>query len=154
MADGIDIALGPLMDLVDDDGDTLELRVGTLEGATDHEGEPIVPRAVGNHFGTATAPPRPYLQAAAEAHWDEWTQGVARLIADGASGREALEIVGELAATDIQLTIDNWQTPANSPKTIKNKRNPRNRQNDPLVDWGDMRDAQSFQIVAKGSKGD
>lgn len=154
VADQIDIALGPLLSLVDDDGDEIELRIGTLEGATDHDGDPIVPRAIGNHFGTATAPPRPYLEATAKEHWDDWSRGVASLVANGASGREALEIVGELAVADVQMTIDDWQTPKNSRQTIARKRNPNNRQNDPLVDWGDMRDAQAFEVVPKGSKGD
>ena len=60
----------------------------------------------------------------------------------------------QMAVTDIQIVIDTWQTPPNSPKTIKNKRNPHNRQNDPLVDFGDMRDAQAWEIVPRGSKGD
>lgn len=155
MADAIDIALEPLMSLVDKDGDDLELRVGTLEGATDnHGGDPIVVRAVANHYGTATQPPRPFYAEAAEEHGDEWCQAAAHMLANGASVREALETAGDLAVVDIQTVIDEWQTPANSPTTIKNKRNPHNRQNDPLVDFGDMRDAQAFEIVPKGSKGD
>lgn len=155
MADAIDIALEPLMSLVDKDGDDLELRVGTLEGATDnHGGDPIVVRAVANHYGTATQPPRPFYTAAAEEFGDQWCQDAAKLLAEGATAREALETVGQIAVTDIQVVIDTWQTPANSPTTIKNKRNPHNRQNDPLVDFGDMRDAQAFEIVPRGSKGD
>lgn len=155
MAIAIDIALEPLMRLLDESGTELELRVGTLEGATDtHGGEPIVERAVANHYGTSTQPPRPFYTAAAEEFGDQWCRDAAKLLAEGATARKALEITGHAAVTDIQIVIDTWQTPPNSPKTIKNKRNPRNRQNDPLVDFGDLRDAQAFEIVPQGSKGD
>lgn len=153
VADQIDIALGPLLSLVDDDGDELELRIGTLEGATDHDGDPIVPRAVGNHFGTATAPPRPYLEATAKEHWDDWSRGVASLVANGASGREALEIVGELAAVDVQMTIDDWQTPAEQPSNHARKRNPNNRQNDPLVDWGTCATLRLLKLSPRAARG-
>lgn len=155
MADAIEIALGPLLSLADENGDELEMRVGTLEGATDSlGGEPIVVRAVANHYGTATQPPRPFYTAAAEEFGDQWCQDAAKLLAEGSTAREALETVGQMAVRDIQIVIDTWQTPPNSPKTIKNKRNPHNRQNDPLVDFGDMRDAQAWEIVPRGSKGD
>ena len=155
MADAIESALGPLLSLADENGDELEMRVGTLEGATDsHGGEPIVVRAVANHYGTATQPPRPFYAAAAEQYGDEWCLAAAELLADGATAREALETVGQMAVTDIQIVIDDWQTPPNSPDTIKHKRNPHNRQNDPLVDFGDMRDAQAWEIAPRGSKGD
>lgn len=155
MASAIDIVLEPLMNLVDESGTELELRVGTLEGDTaKHGGEPIVVRAVANHYGTATQPPRPFYTAAAEEHGEEWCQTAADVLAKGGSIRQALGATGELAVMDIQIVIDEWQTPANSQKTIKHKRNEHNRQNDPLVDFGDMRDAQAFEIEPKGSKGD
>lgn len=154
MADAIEMILRDIARLAGKDGEEYELRVGVLEGATDRDGEPIVERAVGNHFGTAEAPPRPFMTWPVDKNMAAYDAGARRMLAAGADGKDVLAELGQQISMDIKRAIRDWQTPKNSDETIQNKRNPHNRRNNPLVDYGDMMKAISYEVVPRGGKGD
>ncbi len=154
MASAIDVIVGDIARLTGTDGQEYELRVGVLEGATDKFGEPIVERAVGNHFGTADAPPRPFMTWAVDKNMAAYEAGAVKMLERGQDGKAVLAKLGQQISMEIKLSIRNWQTPPNSPETIENKRNPHNKRNNPLVDYGDMMKSISYEVIPAGNRED
>lgn len=145
-ADG---TLGALYELAEAGG--LGVKVGILEGAThkDKKGRSvsIVEYAMANEYGTRRIQSRAAFRTTADERMGEWEEMLAGLIQGGLEPRKALKQVGEQVVADIQEAIDEWKNPENAPSTIARKRG---KENDPLMDSGDMMRAVKLALTGPG----
>lgn len=141
--------LGPLFELAAADG--LGIKVGVLAGAmhTDEKGRtvPVAEYAMANEYGTRRIPPRAAFRSTADARMSEWEDLLVTRLWDGVDPRDALVQTGGRMAADIQEAIDQWPDPPNKPSTIARKRS---KQDNPLVDSGDLRKAVNFALTGPG----
>jgi hypothetical protein len=118
------------------------LRVGFLEGATAPNGDSIPLRAAMNEFGTAKAPPRPFMRNMIAAKSDEWPDALAgALKANDYDATKALELVGGGIAGQLQQSIIDLTSPPLAQSTIDRKGSEK-----PLIEHGDMLDAVDYEI--------
>ena len=133
------------------------LKVGLLEGAT-VSGEagdaalPVAAIAAFHEFGTAQIPARSFMRSTLEKRGKDWVKvAVAYLKANPAKIVEALASVGEVAAKDIQVTIEAGIAPALKPATIKAKmrrgKTKEGKPELPLVDTGAMQEAITYEVT-------
>lgn len=141
--------LGPLFELAEADG--LGIKVGVLAGAmhTDKKRRsvPVAEYAMANEYGTRRIPPRAAFRSTADARMSEWEDLLVTRLWDGLNPRDALVQTGGRMAADIQEAIDQWPDPPNKPSTIARKRS---KQDNPLVDSGDLRKAVNFALTGPG----
>ncbi len=141
--------LGPLFELAEADG--LGIKVGVLAGAmhTDEKGRtvPVAEYAMANEYGTRRIPPRAAFRSTADARMGEWEDLLVTRLWDGLNPRDALAQTGGRMVEDFREAIDQWRNPPNAPATIARKRS---KQDNPLVDSGDLVDAVDFALTGPG----
>lgn len=139
--------LGPLFELAEADG--LGIKVGVLAGAmhTDEKGRTVAEYAMANEYGTRRIPPRAAFRSTADARMGEWEDLLVTRLWDGLNPRDALAQTGGRMVVDFREGIDQWLDPPNAPATIARKRS---KQDNPLVDSGDLGDAVDFALTGPG----
>lgn len=141
--------LGPLFELAEADG--LGIKVGILAGAvhTDKKGRtvPVAEYAMANEYGTRRIPSRAAFRSTADARMSEWEDLLVTRLWDGLDPRDALAQTGGRMVEDLQEGINEWELPSNAPATIARKRS---KQDNPLVDSGDLVDAVAFALTGPG----
>jgi phage gpG-like protein len=114
-------------------------QIGFPSGNNYEDGTPVAYVAAIQEFGAPAVkiPPRPFMQPTVKAKKDEWTKILAKTIPKVVEGKntafDALDLVGRVAAADIQETIANVYSPPNAPATIARKGSAK-----PLIDTGYM----------------
>lgn len=118
------------------------LRVGFLEGSTATNGGSIPLRAAMNEFGTAKAPPRPFMRNMIAAKSDEWPDAIASALkANDHDAQKALELAGEGIKGQMQQSIVDLVSPPLAASTIARKGFDK-----PLIEHGDMLRAVDYEI--------
>lgn len=100
--------------------DGAHVRVGYLEGATydDEKHTPVAQVAAWDEFGTATAPPRPFMRPTIAQHQDGWGKALgSALNQTDFDVDRALAGTGAIMASQIVDQIDATTSPANAPLT-------------------------------------
>jgi hypothetical protein len=132
------------------------IRVGILEadGAAPHEGtdRSLIEIAAWNHFGVLSKnggwkiPPRSWLTSWFDSHEAELRAKLTELMQSVIAGKrtreQALNAMGAWAVGQVQQEIADGVPPPNAPATIKAKGS-----STPLIDHGQLRASQSFDIV-------
>lgn len=97
-----------------------------------------------NEYGTATAPPRPFVRASVELNENKYKSMMAKqanqLIQNG--GSLELSSIGQEASDDMQAYAEDLKEPKNAPSTIKAK-----GFDNPLINTGEMVDSITFKVV-------
>lgn len=122
---------------------SLQLKVGFIDGATYPDGTSIAMVAATNEYGRPekNQPPRPFFRNAITEHESEWSEKIADGIKAGTPVDQVLDSVGGVIAADVFASIKNLMEPPLSPATIHQRRSRKVRPNDstkPLVDTGVM----------------
>lgn len=129
-----------------------QVKVGFVSGESDQEN---INKAFWNEFGTkggasgggwgGPIPERPFMRLGVKKTKETMKsqmQTAAKSILTGKSSmRQVLSKLGEMGQRDIQDSIDELSSPANSPVTIERKGS-----SNPLVDTGEMGDNVKWKI--------
>jgi len=128
------------------------VKVGFPEGSGEYperEGQepiPIVTVAVWTEFGNARIPEWAYFRAAMKDNRSKYRKLAKRLykqVLDGKITKEkALGLLGEMAVGDIQDSITNTTSPANSLETVARKGS-----SNPLIDTGLMKNSVRSEVI-------
>lgn len=86
-------------------------------------------------------PPRNYQQKVIDDNMPTWKKDMAKLLKKHSS-QEVCEIMGFIARDATKETIHTWKNPPNAPATIAIK-----GKNTPLVDFGDLLNSITFQVL-------
>jgi hypothetical protein len=137
------------------EGGKASVSVGILEGAT-YSGEtgkaglPVAMIAAIHEFGTKDIPARSFLRSTLAKKKEDWIRlSALSLRANPGKIREALALLGETAAKDVQAAIEAGLKPALKPATVmrKLKRKGKGGSPDlPLVDTGALEEAVSYEV--------
>lgn len=119
------------------------LEVGFFKEAKYSDGKQVAQVASQNEFGTHSIPPRPFFRNAIAKNSQKWMKFFKKN-AKEQPPYKAMGMLGEMIRSDIVQSINQTNTPPNSPLTIKQKGSSK-----PLVDTGKMRASVSFQVRAK-----
>lgn len=119
------------------------LEVGFFENAKYPNGEQVAQVASKNEFGTPRIPPRPFFRNAIKKNANKWGE-VFKREASNKAPILALGTLGEVIRSDIVQSINQLNTPPNSPSTIEKKGSSK-----PLVDTGKMRASVNFRLGGK-----
>ncbi|HHT9074227.1 TPA: hypothetical protein ACT5CI_002916 [Edwardsiella tarda] len=122
---------------------SLQLKVGFIDGAKYPDGTPVAMVAATNEYGRPenNQPPRPFFRDAIAEHESEWSEKIADGIKAGVPVDQVLSAVGEVIVADIRKSIATLMEPPLSPATIHHRRTRKKLQNDstkPLVDTKEM----------------
>ncbi|WP_035601662.1 hypothetical protein [Edwardsiella tarda] len=122
---------------------SLQLKVGFIDGAIYPDGTPVALVAATNEYGRPenNQPPRPFFRDAIAEHESEWGEKIADGIKDGVPVDQVLSAVGEVIVADVRKSIATLMDPPLSPATIHHRRTRKKLQNDstkPLVDTKEM----------------
>ncbi|BAP28882.1 hypothetical protein JFQ92_002266 [Edwardsiella piscicida] len=122
---------------------SLQLKVGFIDGATYPDGTAVALVAATNEYGRPdhNQPPRPFFRNAIAEHESEWSEKIADGIKAGVPVDRVLSAVGEVIVGDVVQSIATLMEPPLSPATIHQRRSRKVRPNDstkPLVDTGVM----------------
>lgn len=88
-------------------------------------------------------PARPWLTPGVQSGNEEYLQIIMRAVEAGDPLSIALERVGVVAASKVQLFMTQLKSPANAPSTIKKKGS-----SNPLIDSGALRQSVTFKITS------
>lgn len=122
------------------------LRVGILEGAANSvTGERIAPYAAANEFGAPGIPARPFMRSTITMQSGKWAKGFARMLQSGRPTAQALELLGNRMAEDVQDTIKSNMPPPNSPAT-RERKNAESAGKGTLIDTGSMLRAIDYEV--------
>ena len=122
------------------------LRVGILEGATNAvTGAPIAPYAADNEFGAPGIPSRPFMRSTVAMKSGTWAKGLAQLLKGRRTAEQALELLGNRMAEDVQETIKSNMPPPNSPAT-RERKNAEGAGKGTLIDTGSMLRAIDYEV--------
>lgn len=119
------------------------LEVGFFKEAKYPNGQSVAEVASKNEFGTPRVPPRPFFRNAIKKNANKWGD-VFKREASNKAPILALGTLGEVIRSDIVQSINQLNTPPNSPYTIEKKGSSK-----PLVDTGKMRASVNFRIGGK-----
>lgn len=119
------------------------LEVGFFKEAKYSDGKAVAQVASQNEFGTHSIPPRPFFRNAIVKNSQKWMKFFKKSAKEHPPYK-AMGMLGEMIRSDIVQSINQTNTPPNSPLTIKQKGSSK-----PLVDTGKMRASVSFQVRAK-----
>lgn len=89
-------------------------------------------------------PPRDYQTRTVNKNKSEWKNQIKALLRKKKNTEDVCEVLGILARDATKATIANFGSPKNAPITIRKK-----GRNSPLVDFGDLEKAITFQKVEK-----
>lgn len=103
-----------------------------------------------NEYGTATAPPRPFMFITINTRGKSWADGLRARLAEGMTVKEALTQTGRDMASDILMAVSNpMMYPTNAKATIKKK-----GFNAPLLETGEiLRGRVKFKVRRSASGG-
>jgi hypothetical protein len=105
----------------------------------------IAQAAFWNEYGTTTAPARPAFRTTIARKSKDWGVKLGLAIkATNFDGRKALALLGQDMRDDLENMIAQWDSPPNSPLTVKIKGFDK-----PLVDRGLMQRAPDFEVTDK-----
>lgn len=88
-------------------------------------------------------PPRPFFRTMIAQNSATWAPTAAKLLQQGKSTDDVLNLMGELIAGQLRASIIAMKTPPNAPSTIRNK-----GFDDPLVDTGHMLNSVDFEVTS------
>ncbi len=106
----------------------VDLEIGFLLDATSGSSDPEnIQKALWSEYGTATQPPRPFLSAAFDRHWNEWVSTYIKSIRGGTAlnvkrQRTALKKMALKAQHDVGQTAFTWTSSANAESTVAKKK--------------------------------
>lgn len=119
------------------------LEVGFFKDAKYPNGKQVAQVASENEFGTHSIPPRPFFRNAIKKNSQKWIETFKKN-AKEKPPYEVMGMLGEVIRSDIVLSINQTNTPPNSPYTIRKKKSSK-----PLVDSGKMRASVDYSIRSK-----
>lgn len=121
--------------------DKNQLRVGFFETSKYDDGTFVADVAKKNEFGTLKIPPRPFFRNAIENNTKKWINFLAKDLVKSENAEMSYNRLGEVARGDIVKSINQTNSPANSPITIEAKGSSK-----PLVDTGFLRANVTFKV--------
>ena len=117
------------------------LRVGFFETSKYDDGTFVADVAKNNEFGTLKIPSRPFFRNAIENNTKKWVNFLAKDLVKTENAAMSYNRLGEVARGDIVKSINQTNSPANSPITIEAKGSSK-----PLVDTGFLRANVTFKV--------
>lgn len=121
--------------------DKNQLKVGFFETSKYQNGIYVADVAKNNEFGTLEIPSRPFFRNAIENNAKKWVNFLAQDLVKSENAEISYNRLGEVARGDIVKSINQTNSPANSPLTIKAKGSSK-----PLVDTGFLRANVTFKV--------
>lgn len=121
--------------------DKNQLKVGFFETSKYQNGIYVADVAKNNEFGTLEIPSRPFFRNAIENNSKKWINFLAQDLVKSENAEISYNRLGEVARGDIVKSINQTNSPANSPLTIKAKGSSK-----PLVDTGFLRANVTFKV--------
>lgn len=121
--------------------DKNQLKVGFFETSKYQNGIFVADVAKNNEFGTLEIPSRPFFRNAIENNSKKWINFLAQDLVKSENAEMSYNRLGEVARGDIVKSINQTNSPANSPLTIKAKGSSK-----PLVDTGFLRANVTFKV--------
>lgn len=121
--------------------DKNQLKVGFFETSKYQNGIYVADVAKNNEFGTLQIPSRPFFRNAIENNSKKWVNFLAQDLVKSENAEISYNRLGEVARGDIVKSINQTNSPANSPLTIKAKGSSK-----PLVDTGFLRANVTFKV--------
>ena len=140
------------LDRVPKEFNGLVAQVGFPSGINYEDGTPVATIAAIQEFGAPAQkiPPRPFIRPTVKEQKDQWTniiaKSVPKVVEDKMSAFDVLDLVGRVAAADIQTKISSIYSPPLSPITIKRKGSSK-----PLIETGLMLASVSNAVNKAGS---
>ncbi len=121
------------------------VKVGFLEDREYSNGLKVAQVAFWNEFGTIRMPPRPFFRRMIGAKSKNWGKQFASVLkAFGYDAKRAFGYLGKLISEDLRTSINEFSSPALSPRTIARKGFAK-----PLIDTGEMLRAPDFQVIER-----
>lgn len=121
--------------------DKNQLKVGFFETSKYQNGIFVADVAKNNEFGTLEIPSRPFFRNAIENNSKKWINFLAQDLVKSENAEISYNRLGEVARGDIVKSINQTNSPANSPLTIKAKGSSK-----PLIDTGFLRANVTFKV--------
>jgi hypothetical protein len=130
--------------------------VGILGGATysadsKSPGLPVAVVAAAHEFGTTNIPARSFIRSTLANKKEEWLRFFSVMLEiNKRNVRAALAGLGEIAAKDMLLAIENGLKPALKPATVRAKLKRKGKEGSPelpLVDTGTLEKALGYQVA-------
>ena len=118
-----------------------QLKVGFFETSKYDDGTFVADVAKINEFGTLKIPSRPFFRNAIENNTKKWVNFLAKDLVKFENAEMCYNRLGEVVRGDIVKSINQTNSPANSPITIKAKGSSK-----PLVDTGFLRANVTFKV--------
>ncbi|AKM48198.1 hypothetical protein [Edwardsiella sp. EA181011] len=130
---------------------SLQLKVGFIDGRAYRNGMPIATVAAIQEYGDPAnnIPARPFFRKAIWANESAWNEQIANGIRNGEPVHYVLSSLGERVVGDVVSSIAQLMDPPLSPVTIKRRRTRKERRNEstkPLVDTGTMNHAVHYEV--------
>ena len=124
-------------------GTGASVSVGFLAGSVNRSGESIPVYMAANEFGTSRIPPRPFFRNMIAAKGPAWGGNVAELLKN-TEYDSALTLIrmGHLISGQLQVSINETNTPPNAPSTIARK-----GASKPLIDTSDAWKSVNFVVT-------
>lgn len=121
--------------------DKNQLKIGFFETSKYTDGTYVADVAKKNEFGTLQIPSRPFFRNAIENNAKKWVNFLAQDLVKSENAEISYNRLGEVARGDIVKSINQTNSPTNSPLTIKAKGSSK-----PLVDTGFLRANVTFKV--------
>lgn len=121
--------------------DKNQLKIGFFETSKYTDGTYVADVAKKNEFGTLEIPSRPFFRNAIENNAKKWINFLAQDLVKSENAEMSYNRLGEVARGDIVKSINQTNSPANSPLTIKAKGSSK-----PLVDTSFLRANVTFKV--------
>jgi len=140
------------LDRVPEEFNGLVAQVGLPSGINYEDGTPVAQVAAIQEFGAPAKkiPPRPFIRPTVAEQKEQWTKIIAKsipkVVEDKMTAFDVLDLVGRVAAADIQTKISSIYSPPLSPITIKRKGSSK-----PLIETGLMLASVSNAVNKAGS---
>ena len=140
------------LDRVPKEFNGLVAQVGLPSGINYEDGTPVAQVAAIQEFGAPAKkiPPRPFIRPTVAEQKEQWTKIIAKsipkVVEDKMTAFDVLDLVGRVAAADIQTKISSIYSPPLSPITIKRKGSSK-----PLIETGLMLASVSNAVNKAGS---
>ncbi|MDR1921102.1 MAG: hypothetical protein LBS31_05075 [Candidatus Adiutrix sp.] len=131
------------------------VEVGILSGSKWPDGQPIAPIAALHEFGSENMPARPFLRNTLEAKKADWSEYLAENLRNGMEAPQALNMLGEAAALDVQETLETSRGLAPlKDETIMEKAELGfvSQAGKPLVRTGELMKAIGYEVIPRGGE--
>ena len=148
-ADRAKRSIGELINKLDGNNQVLiGVQKGTLSQSDENKKPiPLAVIAAANHFGTKDIPARPYLDVALTENSANYSKTFKELLPDVLDGKKStgdlLRSLGNQAASDVRVYMDELASPPNAPATVRRKKG----EDNPLIDTGHMKQSIQFEIA-------